>query len=127
MVKIDWIFLIFVLCISLINLLIYLLSKKRIYNERLRVSNAQNQYFAGLNENISNIYFTKINYIFNKMKDRIINSFKNYYEVHKSFIKVQSAYHLIQSIPTNLIVFVLFFCFVQSPAELEMKVNRRRI
>ena len=28
MVKIDWIFLIFVLCISLINLLIYLLSKK---------------------------------------------------------------------------------------------------
>ncbi|MCU7192580.1 ATP-binding cassette domain-containing protein [Turicibacter sanguinis] len=109
MVKIDWIFLIFVLCISLINLLIYLLSKKRIYNERLRVSNAQNQYFAGLNENISNIYFTKINYIFNKMKDRIINSFKNYYEVHKSFIKVQSAYHLIQSIPTNLIVFVLFF------------------
>lgn len=102
-IKINITFFILVIVIGVVNLLIYINNKNKLYKEKLRIIEAQNNYFSTIHEDIDNIYFIKVHAIYKEIKTRVSEKFNTYFDTFNSFVKFQSKYELTQSVPSGMI------------------------
>lgn len=91
-----------------LNIVIYLMNNKKLYELNYKSKEGQNEYFSVLFENINLILFSKINNLLKNMEIRLENTFNKYFFNSFKYIKKIAMYDFIQKIPNKMISLIIF-------------------
>lgn len=101
----------FVLLASIpIYILIYMLSKYKIYEKSLIFRNTSSKLHATNQEIISKVWFTKVNSLYNEMLNKQEQAYKNYFKSALNYSKFSSILSILQNLiinSTQLIMFIM--------------------